>query len=83
VNLILKYYEERLDNIPTIKNVYLMLFKEKLLDLDRHHYEEKLLALNHDMIKACLFHMKRLKTGKYQISATNKNVRYLLTGVKK
>ncbi|MCK5716236.1 MAG: hypothetical protein KAH77_02015, partial [Thiomargarita sp.] len=83
VNLILKYYEERLNDIPSIKRIYFMLFSKPLLNLDKNHYETQLFKLNNDMIQACLFYIKRQKIGQYQLSAANKNVRHLLTVEKK
>jgi len=75
---VLKYFEERVNNIQTIRHIYSVLFNDSL-KIDHNCYESQLFALDHDMLKACLFYTGREKTGKLRLNHTNENVRRLLT----
>lgn len=75
---VLKYFEERANNIQTIRRIYSTLFNDSL-EIDNNCYESQLFALDHDMLKACLFYTGREKTGKLRLNNTNENVRRLLT----
>ncbi len=78
VNLMLKYYEERLNNIHAFKRVYFSLFSKPLKNVDKNNYKAQLFALNHDILNACLLYIEYEKTGEYQLVDTKKTVRDLL-----
>jgi ATP/ADP translocase len=79
VGRILKYYEERLNDVKAIGRVYITLFN-KILKVEKKRYEELLLALDNDIIKACLLYIQQEKTGKkLELKDVNETVRFLLT----
>lgn len=78
VGRILKYYEERLNDVKAIGRVYIALFN-KILKVEKNRYEELLLALDNDIIKACLLYIEQKKTGRLELKDVKKTVRDLLT----
>jgi ATP/ADP translocase len=78
VGRILKYYEECLNDVKAIGRVYITLFN-KILKVEKKRYEELLLALDNDIIKACLLYIQQEKTGVLELKAVKKTVYDLLT----
>jgi len=79
VDRVLKFFDERANNIMAISRIHLILF-EKPLNISQRNYASKLLSLNNDMLKACLYYMQMEKTGHLKIShRSSPIVRKLLT----
>lgn len=78
VNRVLKYFDERLNDIKAVSRIYFALFGETLR-ITRSNYETRLLALNNNMIKACLLYLDQEKTGVLPLEKVNESVRKLLT----
>ncbi len=78
VSRILKYFEERLNDVKAIGRVYIVLFN-KILKVEKSRYEELLLALDNDIIKACLLYIEQEKTGVLELKDVKETVRDLLT----
>ncbi|RKZ64303.1 MAG: hypothetical protein DRR08_01055 [Candidatus Parabeggiatoa sp. nov. 2] len=79
---VLKYYDERLSDLKAVNRIYVALFSEHL-KIDESRYEAQLLALDNDMLKACLLYIGREKTGRLRLENANERVRELLTERKK
>jgi len=75
---VLKYFDERVSDLKGIRRIYLVLFNE-YLKIDQNRYYSQLLALEHDMLKACLLYIEQEKTGRLKLKNTNQKVRHLLT----
>ena len=78
VGRVLKYFDERLNDLKAINRMHIALFGEPL-KINEDNSAEKLLALDNDMIKACLLYMEKEKTGQLRLEQTNEVVRDLLT----
>ncbi len=78
VGRVLKYYEERLNDLKAIRRVYIALFN-KTLKVEKSHYKELLLALDNDIIKACLLYIDPDKKGILELTEVNDTVYELLT----
>ena len=78
VSRVLKYFDERINDLKAINRIHVMLFGEPL-EIDKMDYETQLLTLDHDMLKACLLYMKQEKTGVLSLENASKNVCQLLT----
>ncbi|MDM8561982.1 hypothetical protein QUF54_01350 [Candidatus Marithioploca araucensis] len=74
---VIKYFEERVNNLKAIRHIHIALFKE-ILKIDKKRYYSLLLALDHDMLKACLLYLEREKMGCLKLNNANENVRKLL-----
>jgi ATP/ADP translocase/HEAT repeat protein len=79
---VLKYYDERLSDLKAVNRIHVALFSEPL-KIDESGYEAQLLALDNDMLKACLLYIGREKTGGLRLENANEKVRELLTERKK
>ncbi len=77
VGRVLKYYEERLNDVKAIGRVYIALFN-KILKVEKKRYEDLLIALDNDIIKACLLYIQQEKTGILELTNVKKTVRALL-----
>jgi len=79
VGRVLKFFDERANNIVMINRIHLILFS-KPLNINQKNYASKLLSLNNDMLKACLYYMQMEKTGYLKLSRrSSPKVRELLT----
>ena len=76
---VLKYFDERLNDIKAIRSMHVALFGENL-KIDESHYEVQLFTLDNDMLKACLLYLEQDKIGVLKLGGANDNVRELLTG---
>ncbi|OQW91317.1 MAG: hypothetical protein BWK79_17175, partial [Beggiatoa sp. IS2] len=79
-NKVLRYFEERINDIQCFNRIYLALFSE-VLSVAETHYDSLLQALEHDMIKACLSYIEFEKNGDLNLAIHDKKVVELLTGV--
>jgi HEAT repeat protein len=77
VSRVLKYFDERLNDIRAVSRMHVALFGETLR-IDESNYEPHLVALNHDMIRACLLYIEREKTGVLELDGTSIKVKELL-----
>jgi len=75
---VFKYFDERVIDLKGIRRIYLVLFNE-YLKIDQSRYYSQILALDHDMLKACLLYIEQEKTGRLKLEKTNQKVRQLLT----
>jgi ATP/ADP translocase len=78
VNRVLKYFDERLNDLKAIARIHVALFGEAL-KIDKANYTRQLVALNHEMIIACLFYLEKERTGILKLKQANHKVRSLLT----
>ncbi len=78
VNRVLKYFDERLNDIKAVSRIYFALFGETLR-ITRNSYEKRLLALNNNVIKACLLYIEKERTGIVPLEEVNEAIRDLLT----
>jgi len=69
---VLKYYDERLSDLKAVNRIYVALFSEHL-KIDESRYEAQLLALDNDMLKACLLYIGREKTGRLRLENANES----------
>ncbi len=74
---VIKYFEERVNNLKATRRIHLVLFEE-YLKIDKKRYYPLLFALEHDMLKACLLYLEQEKIGSFKLNNANKNVRKLL-----
>lgn len=58
---LLKYFDERLNDLKAVKRIHAALFGEEL-DIDIKNYETHLVALNDPMLKASLLYMEKERT---------------------
>jgi len=79
VSRVLKYFDERVNDLKAVNRIHVALFGESLR-IDESHCEEQLHALNNDMIMACLLYIEQEKTGVLRLENVNDKVRKLLTG---
>ncbi|EDN66240.1 hypothetical protein BGP_4118 [Beggiatoa sp. PS] len=79
VSRVLKYFDERVNDLKAVNRIHVALFGESLR-IDESHCEEQLHALNNDMIMACLLYIEQEKTGVLRLENVNDKVRQLLTG---
>jgi len=77
VSRVLKYFDERLIDIQSIARVYGSLFNESLR-IDQHNYEKHLLSLDHYLLRACLYYVKKERTGVLEVNRAHRKVRELL-----
>jgi hypothetical protein len=79
-NRILKYFEEERSSIDiqAINRIYLILFGE-ILKINDRNYEAQLVALDHEMLKACLLYMEYERTKVWPLEKVSDKVRQLLT----
>jgi len=77
VSRVLKYFDERLTDIQSISRVYGSLFNESLR-VDQHNYEKHLLSLDHYLLRACLYYVKKERTGNLEVNRAHRKVRELL-----
>jgi ATP/ADP translocase len=78
VNRVLKYFDERLNDIRAVSRIYFALFGETLR-LTRNSYRARLLALDNNMVRACLLYTEQEQTGRLLLENANEPVRKLLT----
>ncbi len=73
---ILKYFEEERStgDVQAINRIYWLLFDEVLKTNDKNQ-EMQLIALNHDMLKACLFYVEMEKTQGINLDQLDQKVR--------
>ncbi len=74
---VLKYFDERVNDIQGVNRIYFILF-HRPLEINEGNYESHLLALNHDMLRACLHYIQYEKIGRLRLGKANRNVRELL-----
>ncbi|OQW94306.1 MAG: hypothetical protein BWK79_06525 [Beggiatoa sp. IS2] len=79
-NKVLRYFEERINDIQGFNRIYMVLFSEALTVAETH-YDSLLLGLEHDFIKACLSYIEFEKSGHLNLAIHNKKIVELLTGV--
>ncbi|MDM8560405.1 hypothetical protein [Candidatus Parabeggiatoa sp. HSG14] len=79
VSRVLKYFDERLNDIKAVNHIHVALFGETLR-IDENYYEEQLRTLNNEMIEACLLYIEHEKTGGFSLENTSKTVHKLLAG---
>jgi ATP/ADP translocase len=78
VNRVLKYFDERLNDLKAVNRIHMALFQENL-KLDKKEYNKHLLSLDNDMIKACLFYIKQERHGVLKVGEMSRNVLELLS----
>lgn len=74
---VLKYFDERVNDIQGVNRIYFILF-HRPLEINETNYESHLLALNHDMLRACLHYIQYEKIGRLRLGKATRNVRELL-----
>ena len=74
---VLKFFDERGTDLQGINRIHITLFN-KPLDVNENNYEKCLLALNHDMLRACLHYIQKEKIGRLKLARANRRVRELL-----
>ncbi len=79
VGRVLKYYEERPTDIKGLNHLHLVLFSEPL-SVNEGNYEAHLLALDHDLLRACLHYVQQERTGSSTMErSTSRRVREYLS----
>jgi len=80
VGRVLKYFDERLNDLKAIARIYKTLFGEAL-NIDKTNYKKQLVSLNHEMIIACLLYIEKEKNGilKLNFKKYNEKIYNLLT----
>lgn len=78
VSRVLKYFDERLNDLKAVNRIHVALFGESI-KIDENHYEEQLRALDHEMIEACLLYLEKERNGKLRQENIREGVRKLLT----
>jgi len=74
---LLKYFDERLNDLLAIERLYFLLFGEEL-KINADNYEKNLIALNHDMLKASIIYLEKEKTNLLKLEQVDKKVKELL-----
>jgi ATP/ADP translocase len=78
VNRVLKYFDERLNDLKAVNRIHIALFNESL-KINKKEYNQQLLALDNDMLKACLLYIKQERHGVLKGGELSKNVLELLS----
>ncbi|HAI68603.1 MAG TPA: hypothetical protein DCM38_04095 [Gammaproteobacteria bacterium] len=78
VNRVLKYFDERLNDLKAVNRIHVALFKENL-KINKKDYNKQLLELDNDMLKACLLYIKQERHGVLKGGELSKNLLELLS----